>query len=193
MHRLTKISKKEKSISFQYGDIDYRRSYKKESPFTKRKLRLKNRYSEICPTFLRMGKQFYEYVFSNRSLSYIDRKQTTNPKNPNLPVSQNKQRFITTTEKLPGNPKEVQYSLNVLIDLIKAQLEENPESLFANANYLRDICLEEGYHIRTFKAFEQVLTWDQFLAVIDAIKINVKRNRFELLSALITQYADSCK
>ena len=179
--------KKQTDITFQYGDVQYKRSNSKSSPYYLKTAKKQGpSHTKMAATNVLLTDLFYKFVYSNQTKSYTDRKQQVFE---NRPYSGH---FLEPAD-CSGNPKEVQYSLNQLIDQLLRQLQDKPDSLKDNADFLRRVVTEEGYKIRYFVSFEQVSGWEEFLSVLAAIKEVNLNFRFELLAALILQYADKIR
>lgn len=176
-----------KKIRFTPGDTSYRWDFSKNSPFIKRSIKVFQKDRKSKAKSLAIKKKYYDLFFSNEKESYLSRNQFIFVKES----TQKEKKYIEEHE-LAGNIVEIRFSINKLLDRITEQFETYPQSLFTEADNIRSICLQEGFTIQPIDAFNQIRDWDEFIQVLKSLRDSNGPFKFELMIAVISQYADLC-
>lgn len=177
-----------KTIKFVPGDTNYRWDFSENSPFVKRNFTLFVHDKKIKAKSINVKKRYYALYFSNEKEAYLSRNQTTFP-----PESFKKDKSFLHEEKLTGSSVQIRFSIDKLLDKVVERFQANPQSLFPESAHIQTICREEAYSIPFIEAFERIADWDEFMNLLDSLRAQKVKFRFELLLAAIVQYAELCE
>jgi hypothetical protein len=176
-----------KKVDFQPGDYIYQNSITK-SAFDKRSLSSNITAPKNYWKLIVLQNKFYSIFWANKKLSYQSR-SINHLQREKPPV-----RTLATPpqDDLPCDEKTILMDFELFLSTIVTNLNDNPNSLFEQAKVLERICNEEEIRIPPISAFESVGSWEEFIELLQSFKSKNDPNYFELVIALIIQYAKLC-
>lgn len=177
-----------KTIKFAPGDTNYRWDFRENSPFLKRNLTLFTHDRRVKAKSLNVKKRYYALFFSNEKEAYLSRNQTTH-----RPDQFKKDKTFIQKDSLRGSPVQIRFSIDRLLNKVIDRFQQNPQSLFEESTKIKTICLEENYSIPFIEAFQKIESWTAFIELLESLRSQKSRFRFELMLAAIVQYASLCE
>ncbi|MBU2512458.1 hypothetical protein KJ966_14075 [bacterium] len=176
-----------KRIRFIPGDTNYRWDFSENSPFLKRSQTVLSKDIKLKAKSLSVKKRYYELVFSNEKEAYLSRNQ-----NVIIPEINRTETKYVEQHNLVGNPVQINFSMNKLLERLIDMFTKDPQCLFTEAKRINVICQEEGLLIPRIEAFNKIDNWDEFMQLLKSLCASKSPFKFELMVAAVTRYAELC-
>ncbi len=177
-----------KKIKFQPGDQVYQWSTKLNNAFNKRSIpydfKSKNNYLKL----ISLQSKFYSILFLNQKKSY----QSRSLFHTHSKKKKNDHAILSFKAELPVDDKQIKEDFTQFITIIIESLERDPNSLYEQATLLEEICEEEEIQIPLISTFDSINSWDEFIDLLCSFHSKKDSDYFELVIALIIQYARLC-
>lgn len=174
-------------VNFTPGDLNYQMQSDSGNPFKKRRITVQKELFKSKAKLLKVQKKWYQLFYANLNPIFSARFE----KNIYQVLKRSSRSFISS--KLRANKKQLEYCTQLFFEQLLAELKEDPQALFGQAEKIKLICKEFNYQIPLIDSFNQVRDWEEFLAVFESITVKASRFQAEFLMALIIQYAARCK
>ncbi len=176
-----------KTLKFVPGDTNYRWDFSENSPFLKRNLTLFSEDRKVRAKSLNVKKRVYALYFSNEKETFLSRNQTSLQPEP---VKRDKK--YLRQGALTGSAVQIRFSIVSLLNKVIDRFQLDPQSLFTEAEKIKNICRDEGYSIPFIEAFQHIEDWDEFMQLLKSLQTNQTKFTFDLLIAAIVQFAALC-